>query len=343
MILSIGSSFRHLFWTIVLLLIMLYVISVYICQLISDRGHDDPSIMIEEPMLQVYFGSLPRSFLSLYQAMTGGVDWNQLLPPLEKGALSNPYISIGFSMYIAFAVLAMLNVVTGVFVESALETANADRDLELSKQVRELFKLTASDDGKICWDDFLRELNDPTMINILKAIHIDKQEARALFLLLDTNESGTIEAEEFTQGCLRLRGPATAIDLATLMYFNKRMVGWWKETMDKMDANIESIFNVLMANQSASDGHNKRLSAVVNSHQLLPMALNHHDKENNEKPVSKLRSSIKSELDQEGRNDSKRKSLTMHQMRSTDDLPLPAGLATWAGVRAEADHRSTNA
>eukprot|EP00913_Durusdinium_trenchii_P003197 g2957.t1 len=64
--------------------------------------------------------------------MTGGVDWNDLSLPLEP---ISPIMSLIFALYIAFAVplfsrqtvLAMMNVVTGVFVESALGSAREDR------------------------------------------------------------------------------------------------------------------------------------------------------------------------------------------------------------------------
>ena len=73
-----------------------------------------------------YFGSVPRAVLSLYQGMTGGVDWNDMSLPLERSL--SPIFALVFALYIAFAVLAMMNVVTGVFVESALGSAREERD-----------------------------------------------------------------------------------------------------------------------------------------------------------------------------------------------------------------------
>mmetsp|Transcript_118861 Transcript_118861/g.222189 ORF Transcript_118861/g.222189 Transcript_118861/m.222189 type:complete len:91 (-) Transcript_118861:130-402(-) len=45
-----------------------------------------------------------------------------------------------------------------------------------------------------------------------------------LFKLLDIDGSGAVGIEEFVIGCMRLKGSAKSIDLATLMYENKRMV-----------------------------------------------------------------------------------------------------------------------
>merc|ERR1712190_567509 len=121
MVLSIAGSMRSLLWTLMLLLLMMYVLSVFLTQMIVQRGEDDPSILDMNGSLYQYFNSVPRSVLSLYQSMTGGTDWNEVLEPLETHI--SPWLSILFSIYIAFAVLAMMNVVTGVFVESALLTA----------------------------------------------------------------------------------------------------------------------------------------------------------------------------------------------------------------------------
>ena len=49
------------------------------------------------------------------------------------------------------------------------------------------------------------------------------RQARGLFNLLDADDSGSISVKEFIQGCLRLRGQAKSIDVATLIYMTKRM------------------------------------------------------------------------------------------------------------------------
>merc|ERR1719461_679549 len=99
MVCSIASSFRSLCWTILLLLLMMYCIGVYMTQLIADSAEENPSILHNEAALSQYFGSLLRSVLSLYQAMTGGVDWDDLLRPLVTRI--SPWLSLVFALYIA--------------------------------------------------------------------------------------------------------------------------------------------------------------------------------------------------------------------------------------------------
>ena len=97
---------RPFFWTFVLLGLMIYIASIYITQLLlfyrveSQRGH----------ALAAFFGSVPRSMLSLFEAMTGGVDWDALVSPIFE--LSSLF-GIGLVSFIAFTIIGVMNVVTG--------------------------------------------------------------------------------------------------------------------------------------------------------------------------------------------------------------------------------------
>merc|ERR1712060_486409 len=97
-----------------------------------------------------------------------------------------------------FCLLAVMNVVTGVFVESALQTAKHDKDIYLLHHVRRLFKDSDKDgDGCLGWDDFEAALANPQMKIYFEAIDLDLEEAVELFQLIDVDESGLIDLDEF--------------------------------------------------------------------------------------------------------------------------------------------------
>lgn len=154
--------------------------------------------------------------LSMFQAINGGVDWALIFEPLIDNI--TPWSAVVFTLYIAFSLLAMLNVVTGVFVESVLKSTKADKDLFLVNNARELFQ---NNDGSIqaamTWDIFESKLGAPPMREFFRAIEVDPSEPKHLFALLDVDESGTVRADEFLSGCLRLRGPARSLDVALLI------------------------------------------------------------------------------------------------------------------------------
>eukprot|EP00443_Scrippsiella_acuminata_P125488 CAMPEP_0115766084 /NCGR_PEP_ID=MMETSP0272-20121206/102945_1 /TAXON_ID=71861 /ORGANISM="Scrippsiella trochoidea, Strain CCMP3099" /LENGTH=668 /DNA_ID=CAMNT_0003211995 /DNA_START=45 /DNA_END=2050 /DNA_ORIENTATION=- len=239
MVSSIASSCKSLLWTVILVMLLIYVVGVYLTNLIADEAQSDPDVLLRED-IQRHYGSLFSTFLSLFQAMTGGVDWDDLMRPLVEEI--SPMLAVVFSFYITFSVLCMMNVITGVFCESALGSARADKDKEVKRQVEAAFCATDSDgSGRITWKEFTDALTDPKVSECLKAIEIDSTEAKGLFALLDTDGSGDVDGEEFVAGCLRLRGQAKAIDLATLMYFNKRVSTWWVQRMDELEVAINSV------------------------------------------------------------------------------------------------------
>jgi len=254
MVMSVANSMRSLVWTLLLMLLMKYIIGVYLCQIVADTGIENSANLT--PDLVEYYGSLPRAVLSLYQAMTGGVDWNDLSKPLET---ISPVMQLVFALYIAFAVLAMMNVVTGVFVESALGSAREDREREVVHAVRKIFKMGDQDQsGEISWAEFLKTLEDPSNTRYFSDIGINVAEAQSLFELLDADCSGSISVQEFIQGCLRLRGQAKAIDLATLIYMNKRLVFWLEDRLES----VEHCLDHLAPEASAKHKEKKRATAV---------------------------------------------------------------------------------
>merc|ERR1712050_333168 len=119
---------------------------------------------------------------------------------------------------------AIMNVVTGVFVESTMASAKDEQDYFMVSNVRELFAATSGGmSGSLTWVDFESLLDRSQMQAYFKAIDVDISEAKGVFQLLDLDKSGSIDAEEFLSGCLRLRGPAKALDLALLMHEVQRV------------------------------------------------------------------------------------------------------------------------
>eukprot|EP00913_Durusdinium_trenchii_P014667 g13761.t1 len=72
-----------------------------------------------------HWQDVPESMLTLFLSITGGLSWEEALKPLRSVGL----LAAGsMVLYIVIAVLAVLNVVTGVFCHTAIESAKADKD-----------------------------------------------------------------------------------------------------------------------------------------------------------------------------------------------------------------------
>jgi len=130
LIISILISLRSLLWTFTLLALMIYVFSIFITRLVAETltniarsdFHDPKN---EEALLK-YYGGLGQTMFSMFEALFGGQDWDVLVRPLMEEVSGS--IALLYVFYIGFSTLALLNVVTGVFVDNVLECNKKDKD-----------------------------------------------------------------------------------------------------------------------------------------------------------------------------------------------------------------------
>lgn len=246
LIVSIAVCFRSVCWCGVMLLLMVYIISVYLTQVVTDHKvkfrHEME--LEEEEELQKFYGALTTSMLTLYETISEGIHWHDVMDPLVE--YCNPWLALVFFFYISFTIFAVLNVVTGVFVESAIQTINDDKKAVLMYQMRELFQSADTDgSGTIDMEEFWSQLESPKMQAYLKAVDLHPEEARELFNLLDMDESDEIPIEDFVHGCLRLHGQAKAIDLATFMHEYRKWCRTWLGHAFAVESSLKEICEVL--------------------------------------------------------------------------------------------------
>eukprot|EP00932_Pfiesteria_piscicida_P001601 SRR837773.11557.p1 GENE.SRR837773.11557~~SRR837773.11557.p1 ORF type:complete len:369 (+),score=70.79 SRR837773.11557:59-1108(+) len=206
-------SAKPFFWAVALIMMIIYVFSTYVTHVIIVNHID--SGLPAEPLLD-YYGSVSRSVLSLFQGLTGGIDWRDLVEPLlERPSLR--WAAAGMLFYLSFAILGIMNVVTGTFVQQAMERSNEVKEIHRVAQARKLFKSLDFDaSGYITFEEIHDHLFTPAVQSFLESIDVDISEARCLFEVMDMSGAGSIDFEEFLSACLRLQGPARALDLILL-------------------------------------------------------------------------------------------------------------------------------
>mmetsp|Transcript_71155 Transcript_71155/g.180147 ORF Transcript_71155/g.180147 Transcript_71155/m.180147 type:complete len:312 (-) Transcript_71155:118-1053(-) len=187
-----------------------------------------------EGQLVNFYGNLARSMLSLFQAMSGGVDWNDLSHPLVDNI--SPVQGVVFSFYIAFTVLALTNVVTGIFVDGALKSAQREQDDIMVKNLCEMFEGQGM--TRLSISAFKQKLFSTEMQAYLESIGVDTREANILYELLDGDGSGSIDYEEFVGGCMRLRGQAKAIDVMYLLYETRHIFKTLTSNFHKIEGDL---------------------------------------------------------------------------------------------------------
>mmetsp|Transcript_40021 Transcript_40021/g.110202 ORF Transcript_40021/g.110202 Transcript_40021/m.110202 type:complete len:657 (+) Transcript_40021:72-2042(+) len=245
MVSSILSSCKPLVWVMALVLLFSFAISVYLASLVADRGES-----LENVAVKKYYRSLMITLFSLFQAVTGGIDWGDLATPLM--AEISPLVAIVFTLYMSFAVLCILNVITSIFVQTALNRAEEDNETRHFDLLRSVVRAADIDrNGKISREDFSKAIRNE---GLAEKLDLRLCDASAMFDLLDVDNSGQVDLDEFVFVCIRIKGANRGIDMASLMYFNKRIAVWWADRIDAMEKDLGNILNLLGSSPPTARG-----------------------------------------------------------------------------------------
>jgi uncharacterized membrane protein (DUF485 family) len=255
MVLSILSSVRSFLWACALLFLIIYVMAIFVAQSVVQ--------MENQESLKKHTGSLPLIIFSLFQSMSGGLDWGQMAAPLvEETGL---FTAAAFTVFIAFTVFVMMNVVTGVFVDAAQNSIKEDKEKDLLLRLKEAFTVMDEDNSRtLSWKEFKKQLAHPRMIDYFKAVDLDVCHARNLFTLLDLGD-GTVSIDDFVFGCLRLCGPARAIDTAMTGREHTRI-------LNKIYAKVKALRRDVWRLSQRADRPSIVVSRIATSHSLSEKA-----------------------------------------------------------------------
>jgi len=227
MICSIMNCAKTLIWAMLLLAGMFYIFGVCLTQGIAGFCEDNLNCADEGHASHLaFFGSIPRSVYTLYMAMSGGISWGEPGLPLSD---AGSFFVIVYISFVTFATFAIVNIVTSVFVEVTVASAQSDREAmtqdaetvkeSLTNSMREIFaEVDGAMDGVITIAELDEALVDPRLKSCLVAMDLDVDHIKELFVLCDLDQSGIVDIDEFVDGAMRLGGAASSLDVASLKF-----------------------------------------------------------------------------------------------------------------------------
>jgi len=232
MVTLIIHSAMSLFWLMILLILILYIFSIFFTQGVTDFLNTEGNTGTTAGLLRQSYGSMGLTAFTLFASIAGGVSWRDVIYPLSQTGWV--FTSL-FIVYIFFAVFSVLNIVTGVFVDGAIQRSSQERDLRLEKEKEQkktyvsmlmdlLEEIDVEGTGVITRAELEEAFKSEQVRYYFSVLDIDVVDSNYLFDMLDLDRSGEVDMEEFVSGCLRLKGNAKSIDIHTLMFEIKIMI-----------------------------------------------------------------------------------------------------------------------
>jgi hypothetical protein len=155
------------------------------------------------------FGSLPQTIMTL-MSFTTQDNIHAFYEPLVT---ANPWLALFFVLIWLFVTVSLMNLVTAVIVDSAINQSRLDQQTYRSTMRRQVARLSpriealfdelveSAKDGLLAFEELdFAELKIPAE---LKAI-VEWDQLKDLFRNLDTGRSGTVDKEEFLDGVMHL-------------------------------------------------------------------------------------------------------------------------------------------
>lgn len=234
MVNGIAGSVRVLFWALMLLAIVMFIFGVTLMQLAYAHLQTNDADTAE---VTKYYGTLGRSMLTLFMAISGGIDWKDSVAPLGPMSWILDYF---MGVYVFFTLFCFINaaggirqvaakVITGIFVDNAKALGETEAMHQRSalalkrkmwvKKVLALFsQLDSGQEGDLSYEEFAAEIQDERVQDCFRhlGINVENHTVDELFDLFDVDSEGKIDQSSFEQAIRQFHGHARSIDVFKL-------------------------------------------------------------------------------------------------------------------------------
>jgi len=252
MMLSIVHAMPSLSWAFLLLLVEVYVFSIFFSYGVVEYLRDGDADAPVANELKLFFGNLAQAMVCLFMCVTGGKDWGYIMHALSA---CSPVYAIALVVYIFVTMIGIMNIITGIFVDSATLVSFKDQDIvvqnEVEKQKRCADKLKQwfrdAQKSMLSWEDLSDALRHEKVNTCFAALDLEVAQAKKLYELLDVEDTNEVQIETFVDGCMRLRGSARSVDLAMLVYQSEKMSCRWNAFMQFAETEFSDLRTAMVA------------------------------------------------------------------------------------------------
>lgn len=235
MVNTMFGAVKMLGWAMLLLTMAMYMFAVSFTEATKPLLTDDTFQSSKRHLLEQYFPNLAITVVTLFSSISGGVSWEL---PFSALAEVNILYAFMFLFYICLVVFAMLNVITGLCCDYAIQNCVSEREDiirakksekdSLMKQFQQVFQVIdhgdGHHDGYITAEELMYVVQDEDFRAYLAHLHVSLEDVVDIFEIFDRNGDGEVSLDEFVDGCMKVKGPAKKIDIMRLMKISSEML-----------------------------------------------------------------------------------------------------------------------
>merc|ERR1719456_1218312 len=219
------GSMIMLSWTVIILVVFLYVSAVFTTSTIGRSDDFDTIKMLTNGFdHDALFGSVGKSMFTLLQCVTRD-GWTSQVARYVM--VHQWYMAFFFMAFGLVSTYGLLNLVVSVIVEQTLTAARSNDNKVRAKEERqkraeldglkEIFLLADEDgSGELDVNEFLDALKDDEILWKMRSLDLPIDDAARLFTVIDGEGTRSLTMEEFIDGCTKLKGPARSRDLLAI-------------------------------------------------------------------------------------------------------------------------------
>jgi len=252
---GMADTMRTVGWVMALLVGAMWLFAIILTIAVNDGGKVYDYALADWTQ-DDYWGNMPRSLFTLCQVLTRD-NWSRRLAwPLVD---ANAWMFLIFVSFLSIALLAILNTIVGVIVESTLRSARSNEDKAARERQKIDHKIMANlqqvfmdadfdGNGLLEKKEMHAALKLPRVKRAVQILGLPANDLDLLFNLLDDEGLGKIQTDQFFRGCSRLRGPAMARDLqhmATDIMRHSATASDHIEAMRHVNDGIASVLDIL--------------------------------------------------------------------------------------------------
>jgi len=224
---SLKDSLQTLFWTVVLLVVVLYIAAVILTQQIGHNVevYGDYRKLSGGWDHEELFGTVGRSMFTLMQVMT----LDSWLSKVVRHVVVNQwYMIVFFCLFLLITTFGIMNILVSVIVEQTLAASMQNKQRLRAREekaqkaeldsIKEIFLISDTDGSNtLDLEEFLAAVKNPEVQWRMKMLELPIEETTKLFNVLDGDGHQSLSYNDFIQGCAKLKGVAMSKDMLAVM------------------------------------------------------------------------------------------------------------------------------